>query len=110
MSLIIKLALRILAVWVAAYLVPGISYTGWVALVIFAIVLAILNTVLRPVLRIITLPINIITLGLFGIVINTVMVLLAARLVEGFSVSGFFSALIFGLVLAVVEFFLRSKD
>jgi len=110
MSLIIKLALRVLAVWVAAYIVPGISYAGWMALVIFAVVLAVLNTILKPVLKIITLPINLITLGLFGIIINAGMVLLAARLVEGFSVGGFWNALLFGLVLAIVDFFLNLKD
>lgn len=109
-SLVIKLALRILAVWVAAYIVPGIHYSGWVALVIFAVVLAVLNTILKPILKIITLPINIITIGLFGIVINAAMVLLAARLVEGFNVDGFLPALLFGLVLAVVDFVLRIKD
>ncbi len=110
MHILIKLALRILAVWVVAYIVPGIHYVSWMALVIFAIVLAILNTILKPVLKIITLPINIITLGLFGVVINAVMILLAARLVNGFSVDGFLPALLFGLVLAVVDFFLRIKD
>lgn len=110
MSLIIKLALRILAVWVAAYLVSGIHYANWMALVIFAIVLAVLNTILKPILKIITLPINIVTLGLFGIIINTGLILLAAKLVNGFSVASFWAALLFGLVLAVVDFFLNIKD
>jgi putative membrane protein len=79
-------------------------------LIIFAVVLAILNTILKPVLKIITLPINLITLGLFTIVINAAMVLLAARIVNGFSVEGFIPALIFGVALAVIDFFLRIKD
>lgn len=109
-TLIIKIGLRIVAVWVATYIVPGVSYTNLKALVIFALVLAALNTFIKPILKIITLPINIITLGLFSLVINTGMVLLAAKLVDGFMVSGFVSAFLCALVVAVMEGLLHLKD
>lgn len=110
MTLVIKIALRVLAVWAAAYLVSGVSYVSWQALVIFALVLAALNTFVKPIIKIITLPINIITLGLFTLVINTGLVLLASKLVNGFAVTGFLSAFLFALVIAIAEGLLNLKD
>lgn len=110
MTLIIKIALRIFAVWLAAYIVPGVSYASWQALIVFTLVLAALNTFIKPILKLITLPINVITLGLFSLVINTGMVLLSAKLVNGFAVSGFVSAFLCALVVAVMESLLHLKD
>lgn len=97
---------RTLAVGVAAYLVPGVAVTDIWGAVVAAIVLGILNTIVRPVLLFLTLPINILSLGLFTLVINTVIVLIAAEVVPGFGVSGFWAAFWFSLVLTVVNWFL----
>lgn len=90
------------AIGVAAYLVPGVSVTIGGAIVA-AVVLGALNLLIRPILFVLTLPITILTLGLFSLVINALLVLLAAAVVPGFSVMGFWSALLFAVVLAIVN-------
>jgi putative membrane protein len=108
MNWITKLVLRVAAVGIAAYIVPGVTITGIEAAVVAAIVLGILNSILKPILIILTLPVTIMTLGLFTVVINTAMVLLAASIVPGFAVNGFWTALIFSIVLALVNGFLNK--
>ncbi|WP_221389984.1 phage holin family protein [Dyadobacter sp. NIV53] len=103
MNLLIRLIISTLAVLAAAYVVPGVVVASVTTAVIVAIVLGILNTFLKPVLQILALPITILTLGLFYFVINVLIIYLATYLVDGFSVSGFIPALLFGLVVSVVS-------
>jgi len=85
-----------------AHVLKGIHInTFWTALV-FAVVLAILNTFVKPLIILLTLPVTILTLGLFLFVINALVVLLASRFVDGISVDGFWWALIFSVILSVV--------
>ena len=91
-----------LAIGIASYLVPGVTITPMGAL-IAAVVLGALNMFIRPILIILTLPINILTLGLFSLVINALLVLLASTVVPGFAVVGFWTALLFALVLSIVN-------
>jgi putative membrane protein len=105
-----KLLFRTLAVGIAAYLVPGVSVTGVWSAVIAAVVLGILNSFLRPILLVLTIPINILSLGLFTLVINTLMVLLAADVVPGFAVASFWAAFWFSVVMWVVNEFLERLD
>ncbi len=90
------------AIGIAAYLVPGVSVTVVGALVA-AVVLGALNILVRPILFLLTLPVTILTLGLFSLIINGVIVLLAAFVVPGFSIASFGAALLFAIVLAVVN-------
>lgn len=106
--MLMKLLLRTLAVGVAGYLVPGVHITDIWGAVVAAIVLGILNSILRPILLFLTLPVTILTLGLFALVINTVIVLIASKIVPGFSVDGFWVALAFSIVLAIVNWFLEK--
>lgn len=103
MGLIIRILISAVAVYVASLFIPGISVTGGVSTyLVVAIVLGLLNAFIKPILTILTIPITIITLGLFLIVINVLMVYLAAYLVPGFSVSGFIAALLFSIVVSLV--------
>jgi len=102
MKLFIQWAISAIAIGVTAYVLPGAMVTFWGA-VIVAVVLATLNLLIRPVLFILTLPITILTLGLFSLVINALLILLAAFIVDGFSVDGFWWAMLFALVLAIVN-------
>jgi len=86
-----------------AYLLPGVALKGFFAALVVALVLGFFNTVLKPILVILTLPINILTLGLFTLVINAALILLASRVVDGFTVSGFWWALLFSLILSLVN-------
>ncbi|WP_025762994.1 phage holin family protein [Dyadobacter tibetensis] len=103
MSLIIRLLISTLAVLVASNLVPGVHVDGTITAVIVALVLAFLNTFIRPVVQILALPLTILTLGLFYFVVNVLMILLAAYLVDGFSIDGFIAALFFGIIMTVVS-------
>ena len=91
-----------LAIGIASYIVPGISVTLAGAL-ITAVVLGALNLIIRPIILVLTLPITIITLGLFTLVIDALLVMLASYLVPGFVVAGFWPAFFFALVLMVVN-------
>jgi putative membrane protein len=103
MKLLLRLVISTLAILVAAHVVPGVVVASTTTAIIVAIVLGILNTFLKPVLQILALPITILTLGLFYFVVNVFIIYLATYLVDGFAISGFISALLFGLVVSIVS-------
>ncbi|MBK6266281.1 phage holin family protein [Marivirga sp. S37H4] len=103
MNFIIKLILSALSVIVAAYLLPGAHIDGFFTAFVVALVLALFSATLKPLLTILTIPITIFTLGLFLLVINAIMILLADYFVPGFTVDGFWWALLFGVILALVN-------
>lgn len=107
LRLLLHLAVSMAAVAIAARLLPGVAFDGVMSLFLATLVLGVINTLIRPVVSLVTLPINILTLGLFGIFVNAVFVLLAAQLVSGFTVASFWWALAFSLVLTVVHWFLH---
>lgn len=108
MGIIISLLLNSLAVFVAAYILPGIHLKDFTTAIVVAIVLGLINTFIRPIIFILTLPINILTLGLFTFVILGGIILLVSSIVPGFVVDSFWWALAFALVLAVVNAFINS--
>ncbi|MBX4195684.1 phage holin family protein [Candidatus Parcubacteria bacterium] len=111
MKIIIRLVVSALAVAIAVKLLPGVHVSGGVqTYVILAVVLAAINMFVKPILTLLTLPLSIMTLGLFTIVINALLILLADRLVEGFSVDSFLWALAFGLVLSIVHAVLHRLE
>lgn len=97
-----------LAIFLSAYLLSGVHVDGFATALVVAVVLGIVNAVLKPVLIILTLPINILTLGLFTLVINALLILLTTQFVSGFRVDGFWWAFLFSLVLSIVNSFLHS--
>lgn len=103
MSTALNFISRVIAVMLSAYLLPGIVVNGFLNILIVSLVIGILNTLVKPVLFIITLPINVLTLGLFNIVINTVIILLADYLLPGFNVANYASAFLLVLVLWIVD-------
>lgn len=97
-----------IAVVIAGYILPGINIDSiWTALLI-AVVLGIINAIIRPILVILTLPITILTLGFFILVINALLVLLVSNIVPGFTVDGFWWAMLFSIVVSLVSWFLNS--
>lgn len=102
MMFIVSLLITAVAVFLSAYLVPGVVVASFGTSIIVSLVLALLNSIVKPILLFLTLPINILTLGLFSLVINVIIIMLAAKLVPGFSVDGFLSALLFSFVMAIV--------
>ncbi len=113
MKLFIKWFIATVAVILTSYLLPGVELKNfWVAILV-ALVLGLINISLKPVLFILTLPINILTLGLFTLVINALSIKIASWLVDGFSIVNFWTALWFSIVLSIFSFILNklfSKD
>lgn len=103
MGLIIKILINALAVAITAYLLPNVEINSFVTAILVALILAIINTFIKPIVSILTLPINILTLGILSFILNGVFILLASRLVDGFTVTGFFWAVIFSIVLSIVS-------
>lgn len=103
MNFIIKILVSALAVLLGAYLLPGVEVVSFGTTVLVAVVLAILNTLVKPILIILTIPVTILTLGLFLLVINALIILLADALVGGFIVEGFWYALLFSILLSILS-------
>lgn len=103
MKFIVKLLINALAVAIAAYLIPQVALDSFFTAVIVAVVLGVINTFIKPIVNIFALPINLLTLGLFSIVINAAFILLVSRFVEGFEVGDFVTAIIFSLVLSLIS-------
>ena len=101
MKLIIRWLLLAAALLLVAYLYPGVSINSFGAALIAALVLGLLNTIVRPLLVLLTLPVTVLTLGLFLFVINALMFWAAASLLDGFNVSGFTAALIGSLIYSL---------
>ena len=101
MKLIIRWLLLAAALLLVAYLYPGVSITSFGAALIAALVLGLLNTIVRPLLVLLTLPVTVLTLGLFLFVINALMFWAAASLLAGFNVAGFAAALIGSLIYSL---------
>ncbi|MBU5613933.1 phage holin family protein [Geomonas azotofigens] len=108
MGFIVKWLVHAVAIVITAYLLPGVRLSGFGAALITALVLGLINTFIRPLLMLLTLPINILTLGLLTFVINALLIMLTSALVRGFTVDGFLWALLFSLVLSVVNFLLNA--
>ncbi len=107
MSIIINLIITALAVIVSSYLLAGVTVAGFGSAFLVAIVLAIVNVIIRPVLLFFSLPLNILTLGLFTFVINAILIMIVDVLVPGFTVKNFGWALAFSLILAIVSYLIH---
>ncbi len=101
MNIILRFLLNGLAVLATAYLLPGVDVTNYQTALLTALVLSIANVIIKPLLILFTIPITVITLGLFLLVINAVIILLVDHFVSGFSVDGFWWALAFSLIMSV---------
>ena len=105
-GLLIRWALTSVALWLTSRLISGIVVEGLLPLVLAAIVLGFVNAIVRPLVLVLTLPLNILTLGLLTFVINGAMLKLTAGMVPGFRVEGFWSAVGGALLLSVISFLL----
>ncbi len=108
MQILAILLINSIAVFATGYILPGINISNFITAILVAIVLGVLNTFVKPLLVFLTFPITILTLGLFILVINTIIVLIAGRIVPGFYVENFWWALVFSIVLSLVSSFLNT--
>ena len=108
MGFVLRLIVNAAALWVAAQLVPGIVVAGLTPLLLAALVLGLINAIVRPVLVILTLPLTLLTLGLFIFVLNAFCLWLTSRIVPGFEVQTFGAALLGALVVSIVSWILTA--
>ncbi len=110
MNIILRIIISAVVAFALSYILSGVHIQSFVTALILAIVLGLLNLFVKPILIILTLPITIFTFGLFLFVINALIILLAAKFVNGFRVDGFWWALLFSLLLSVLTSFLYKKS
>jgi putative membrane protein len=107
-GLLLRWLILTLAIMAAAYVFDGIEVSGFFSAFFAAAILGILNAFFRPILFLLTLPINVLTLGLFTFVLNALMLMMASGVIGGFQVHGFWTAVVGSLVISVVSWFLSS--
>lgn len=101
--MLIRLLLTTFAVIITSYLLPGVQLEGFITAVLVAVVIGFLNLFVKPLLVILTIPVTLFTFGLFLLVINALIILMADSIVPGFMVSGFWWALAFSIILTLVN-------
>jgi putative membrane protein len=107
-GLLLKWLVNTMALFVVVNIVAGIGVERWQTMLAGALALGLLNAFFRPILLVLTLPVNVLTLGLFTLVINGLIFYLAAWLIKGFYVAGFWSAFVAALVFSIVSFLLNQ--
>lgn len=110
MNIVLRILISAIVAFALSYILSGVHIQSFITALILAIVLGILNLFVKPILVILTLPITIFTFGLFLFVINALIILLAAKFVNGFRVDGFWWALLFSLLLSVLTSFLYKRS
>ncbi|HZK08327.1 MAG TPA: phage holin family protein [Bacteroidales bacterium] len=107
---VLKIFLSSFSVVVASWLLPGVALQDFLSAILVALVLALLNTFLKPILVIFTIPVTIFTFGFFLLVINAVMALLAAHFVAGFYIAGFWWAMAFSIIVSLMNLMINLDD
>ena len=120
MKMIVRIVINAIAIWLTSLLLPGFMLSGsWVNILIVAIIFALVNAFIRPIIKLLTLPISCLTLGLFTLVINTLMIMLTAWLSGALSLEGgamqsfftaFLAAIIISIISSVLSWFLPDSD
>ena len=103
MNLLTRIIISTLSIMLVGYILPGVVVSSPYTAFIVAVILALLNTIVKPILIILTLPVTIVTLGLFLLVINGIIVLIANHFINGFSVSGLFIAIVFSILVSLIN-------
>ena len=110
MNIFLGLIVNIISLMVVSYLIPGFSFDDLRALLVAAVVIAVINAFIKPVLQLIALPLSIVTLGLFAFFVNVSLLWLAAEIVPGFHIQNFFTAAVASVVMALISAFFHKMD
>lgn len=108
MRIILKLLVSSLAVFFGAYILPGVYLDGFPTAIMVALLMGFLNAFLRPILIILTIPITLITFGLFLMVINAAIILLADYALSGFTINSFFTAVLYSVIVSLITWLLEA--
>lgn len=106
--IIVQLLLTALAVYLASLITPGVSVNSYWSAILVAVVLTLLNVFVKPIMQLISIPVTLLTLGLFLFVINAVIILIASYLIGSFHVSGFWAALLFSIIFSLISWLLEA--
>lgn len=110
MQTLIHFVVSTIAILITSYVLPGVHVSGILAAFVLAVILGAINLTLRPILIFLTLPLTVVSLGVWILFINALLVLLASYIVPGFDVESFWWAFLFGIVLAIVNWALQSFE
>ena len=108
MEILINWVVNAMVIFSIAYIMPGVHVANFTTSLVVALILGIINAFLKPILIILTLPINILTLGIFTFILNALLIIFVSRLVPGFTIDGFLWAFVFGIVLSIANTFVRT--
>jgi len=108
MKILVKLVINVVALLFVEYLIPGFKFESLTAIVVASIVIAIVNTFIKPILQLIALPISILTFGIFAFIINVGLLFGISYIVPGFYIDGFVTAIIASILLSLVSWFLNK--
>jgi len=103
MNILTRIIISTISIMIVGYILPGVVVSSVYTAFIVAVILALLNSIVKPILIILTLPVTIVTLGLFLLVINGIIVLIANHFIKGFSVSGLFIAIVFSVLVSLIN-------
>jgi putative membrane protein len=108
MGLLIRWLVNAIALYIVAYLVPGVHLANFWTALVAVVVIGLINALVKPILLLLTLPINILTLGLFTFVLNAILLLLAAYVIPGFTIDGFLTAFVASILLSIISTILHT--
>lgn len=108
MGILIRLLILAIAIFVASYIIPGVSVDSFTTLLVVSIVLGIINAFVKPILIILTFPLTILTLGIFLLLLNGILILIVGSIVPGFQVDSLLSAILFSIVVSIVSSLLSN--
>ena len=103
MAIVVRLLILAIAIFVASYIIPGVEIDSLASLFVVSVVLGFINAFIKPVLVFLTFPLTILTLGIFLLLLNGILILLVSSIVPGFYVATFFSAILFSIVVSLVS-------
>lgn len=107
-SILINWIVSAMVIFSVAYIVPGVHVSSFSTALVIALILGVINAIVKPILVILTLPITILTLGIFYLVLNALLIIFVSNIVPGFTLDSFFIAFIFAIVLSVVNTFIHK--
>ncbi len=106
MNLLVRWVLLALLIMLIAWVIPGITITGFLAAMVVVVIIGIVNLLIRPLVQLISLPLNILTLGIFSLIVNALLFILVAKFSPGFQIDGFWSGFFGALILSVISPFI----
>jgi putative membrane protein len=109
MPFLVKLAIQSISIFLASALLPGVHVSDYLTAIWVAIVIALLNVFLRPLLIIFTIPITVFTFGLFLLVINAIIIVLAASMISGFNIDGFWWAFLLSIIISLLNYLMERS-